>query len=245
MIKNYKNKSFGLFLVLGFILITSTITWAKPDNTKTVTSQEIIASAENYLINSLDWNPESVDISINYPGKDLKIPEGKLFLDFGKTNNPRGIGRIPLTVLVKVDDKFIKRLRVNANVAVYQDVVKTINSLQRGNVIGTSDVVIERTRTQRILRDIPTSLDKVIGKAATRNIQNGKIVKFRDLKKIPTVKRGARVIILARRGTMKITAPGTVREDGFKNSIVQVVNLETKKTIYAEVINGNTVEVRF
>ena len=245
MIKNYKNKSFGLFLVLGFILITSTITWAKPDNTKTVTSQEIIASAENYLINSLDWNPESVDISINYPGKDLKIPEGKLFLDFGKTNNPRGIGRIPLTVLVKVDDKFIKRIRVNANVAVYQDVVKTINSLQRGNVIGTSDVVIERTRTQRILRDIPTSLDKVIGKAATRNIQNGKIVKFRDLKKIPTVKRGARVIILARRGTMKITAPGTVREDGFKNSIVQVVNLETKKTIYAEVINGNTVEVRF
>jgi flagella basal body P-ring formation protein FlgA len=245
MIKNYKNKSFGLFLVLGFILITSTITWAKPDNTKTVTSQEIIASAENYLINSLDWNPESVDISINYPGKDLKIPEGKLFLDFGKTNNPRGIGRIPLTVLVKVDDKFIKRLRVNANVAVYQDVVKTINSLQRGNIIGTSDVVIERTRTERLLRDIPTSLDKVIGKAATRNIQNGKIVKFRDLKKVPTVKRGARVIILARRGTMKITAPGTVREDGFKNSIVQVVNLETKKTIYAEVINGNTVEVRF
>jgi len=245
MIKNYKNKYFGLFLVLGFILITSTITWAKPDNTKTVTSQEIIASAENYLINSLDWNPESVDISINYPGKDLKIPEGKLFLDFGKTNNPRGIGRIPLTVLVKVDDKFIKRLRVNANVAVYQDVVKTINSLQRGNIIGTSDVVIERTRTERLLRDIPTSLDKVIGKAATRNIQNGKIVKFRDLKKVPTVKRGARVIILARRGTMKITAPGTVREDGFKNSIVQVVNLETKKTIYAEVINGNTVEVRF
>jgi len=245
MIKNYKNKSFGLFLVLGFILITSTITWAKPDNTKTVTSQEIIASAENYLINSLDWNPESVDISINYPGKDLKIPEGKLFLDFGKINNPRGIGRIPLTVLVKVDDKFIKRLRVNANVAVYQDVVKTINSLQRGNIIGTSDVVIERTRTERLLRDIPTSLDKVIGKAATRNIQNGKIVKFRDLKKVPTVKRGARVIILARRGTMKITAPGTVREDGFKNSIVQVVNLETKKTIYAEVINGNTVEVRF
>ena len=245
MIKNYKNKSFGLFLVLGFILITSSITWAKPENTKTVTSQEIIASAENYLINSLDWNPESVDISINYPGKDLKIPEGKLFLDFGKTNNPRGIGRIPLTVLVKVDDKFIKRLRVNANVAVYQDVVKTINSLQRGNIIGTSDVVIERTRTERLLRDIPTSLDKVIGKAATRNIQNGKIVKFRDLKKVPTVKRGARVIILARKGTMKITAPGTVREDGFKNSIVQVVNLETKKTIYAEVINGNTVEVRF
>jgi flagella basal body P-ring formation protein FlgA len=44
---------------------------------------------------------------------------------------------------------------------------------------------------------------------------------------------------------MKITAPGTAREDGFKNKIVQVVNLETKKTVYAEVINSKTVEVRF
>ena len=44
---------------------------------------------------------------------------------------------------------------------------------------------------------------------------------------------------------MKITAPGAVREEGFKNSIVQVVNLESKKTIYAEVLSANTVEVKF
>jgi flagellar basal body P-ring formation protein FlgA len=245
MIKNYIKKYFGYFVVLGLVSTTSSVTWANSDNTKTLTSQEIIDSAENYLINRLDWDPESLDMTIKYQGKDLELPEGKLFLDFGKRNLSRVIGRIPLTVLVKVDDKFIKRLRVNANIAIYQDVVKATNSLQRGQVIGTSDIVVERTRTEKILKNIPTSLDKVIGQAATRNIQDGKIIKFRDLKKVPTVRRGARVIILARKGTVKITAPGTVREDGFKNSIVQVVNLETKKTIYAEVINANTVEVRF
>jgi len=117
--------------------------------------------------------------------------------------------------------------------------------LQRGNVIGESDVVMERIRTERIVRDIPTTLDRVIGQAATRNLLPGNTVKFRDLKQVPTIKRGSRVIILARKGSVKITAPGTVREDGFKNSIVQVMNLETKKMIYAEVINSNTVEVRF
>ena len=245
MIKKYKKKGFAVLLVMGISLIASSIAWAKTENTRTVTSQEIRESAENYLINSLDWDPESMDISIKYEARDLELPEGKLLLDFLKINNPRGVGRIPLTALVKVDGKFIKRLRVNAKVAVYQDVVKTVSSIQRGNVISVSDVVVERTRTERVLKDIPTTLDKVIGQAVTRNLQNGKIVKFRDLKKVPTVKRGSRVIILARKGSVKITAPGTVREDGFKNSIVQVVNLETKKMIYAEVINSNMVEVRF
>ena len=245
MIKKCKNKWFAVLLVMGILLVASSIAWAKTENTRTVTSQEIRESAENYLINSLDWDPESMDISIKYEARDLELPEGKLLLDFAKINNPRGVGRIPLTALVKVDGKFIKRLRVNAKVGVYQDVVKTVSSIQRGNVISVSDVVVERTRTERVLKDIPTTLDKVIGRAATRNLQNGKIVKFRDLKKVPTVKRGSRVIILARKGSVKITAPGTVREDGFKNSIVQVVNLETKKMIYAEVINSNTVEVRF
>jgi len=240
-----ENKWLAVLLVMAIMFVANTIAWAKTENTRTVTAQQIRESAENYLINSLDWNPESMEIEINYEAKDMELPEGSLLLDFGKPNNSKRIGRIPLTLMVKVDGKFIRRLRVTAKVAVYQDVVKTVNSLQRGNVIGASDVVMERTRSERILKDIPTTLDKVIGQAATRNLQNGEIVKFRDLKKVPTVKRGSRVIILARKGSVKITAPGTVREDGFKNSIVQVINLETKKMVYAEVINENTVEVRF
>ena len=88
-------------------------------------------------------------------------------------------------------------------------------------------------------------MDKVIGKAAKKNIQIGKIIKIRDIKEVPTIKRGSRVKIIAKRGSMRITAPGAAREDGFKNSIVQVVNLETKKLLYAEVIDANTVEVKF
>jgi len=162
-----------MLLVIGFLLMTGSSTWANSEDTRTITSQEIRESAENYLINHLDWNPESMDIEINYQARDLVVPEGTLLLDFGRINNPRGIGRIPLTVLVKIDDKFIKRLRINAKVVVYQDVVKTVNSLQRGNVIRESDVVMERIRTERIIRDIPTNLDRVIGQAASRNLQLG------------------------------------------------------------------------
>ena len=245
MINKNKNKWFTFLLALGLFLITTSISWAKTEKPIVITAEEIKERAENYLINNLDWPPDSMDIKVRYEAKDLSFKEGDLSLEFNMRKNSRAIGRIPLTVQVKLNDKFIRRLRVDAKVGVYQDVVKTVNSIQRGKVISESDVIIERTRSEKIFKNVATQLNKVIGKAAKKNIQIGKIIKFRDIKEVPTIKRGSRVMIVAKRGSMRITAPGAVREDGFKNSIVQVVNLETKKLIYAEVINANTVEVRF
>ena len=245
MINKYKNKRFTILLAAVLLLITTSISWAKSEKPIVITAEEIRERAENFLINNLDWPPESMDIKVNYKAKDLLLKEGDLLLDFNMRKNSRAIGRIPLTVTVKLNDKFVKRLRVDAKVGIYQDVVKTVNSIQRGDVVGVSDVIVERTRSERIFKNVATQLDKVIGQAATKNIQVGKIIKFRDLKQVPTIKRGSRIMIVAKRGSMRITAPGAAREDGFKNSIVQVVNLETKKLIYAEVINANTVEVKF
>ena len=243
-IKNRNKWSLALLAVSLFFLASS-IVWAESESKQTITTQEIKDSAENYLVNHLDWDSDSMDIEVSYDGKDLILPAGNMTLDFGTLNNSRRVGRIPLIAQVRVDGKFVKRLRMNAKVAVFQDVVRIINSIQRNNIIGKSDAIVERVRTERLLKDIPTRLNKVIGQKATQNLQKGKIVKFRDFKRVPMVERGLRVVILATKGPVKITAPGAVREEGFKNSIVQVVNIETKKTIYAEVLSANTVEVKF
>ena len=109
MNKKYKKNWIALVIGIGFWVMMGSILWAETENTKTstITSQDIRESAENYLINHLDWDPESMDIQINYEARDFKVPEGKLLLNYGRINNPRGIGRISLTLVVKVDEKFI------------------------------------------------------------------------------------------------------------------------------------------
>ena len=87
MIKKYQNKWFSVLLAIGFLFMTNSIAWAKSEDTRTVSSKEIRESAENYLINNLDWNPESMDITVSYEAKDLVLPEGKLLLDFGMPKN--------------------------------------------------------------------------------------------------------------------------------------------------------------
>ncbi len=152
MINKRKKKYFTFLIALGLFLITASITWAKSEKPIVITAEEIRERAENFLMNNLDWPPESMDIKVRYEAKDILFKEGELHLDFNMRKNSRAIGRIPLTVQVKLNDKTIRRLRVDARVGVYQDVVKTVNSIPRGNVISASDVIVERTRSEKIFK---------------------------------------------------------------------------------------------
>ena len=50
---------------------------------------------------------------------------------------------------------------------------------------------------------------------------------------------------MAKKGGMTITAPGILKEDGYKDAMVQVLNIESKKIIYGNLVDPNTVKVKF
>ena len=58
-------------------------------------------------------------------------------------------------------------------------------------------------------------------------------------------KRGEKILIMAKKGGMTITAPGILKEDGYKDAMVQVLNIESKKIIFGNLIDSNTVKVKF
>ena len=65
MINKHKNKCFTILLAAGLLLITTSISWAKSEKPIVITAEEIRERAENFLINNLDWPPESMDIKVN------------------------------------------------------------------------------------------------------------------------------------------------------------------------------------
>ena len=44
---------------------------------------------------------------------------------------------------------------------------------------------------------------------------------------------------------MTITTPGILKEDGYEDAMVRVLNMESKKIIYGRLIDSNTVKVTF
>jgi flagella basal body P-ring formation protein FlgA len=61
----------------------------------------------------------------------------------------------------------------------------------------------------------------------------------------PLVRRGNVVVIIAESDVLKVTALGEVKEKGRRGETIRVVNLSSKKEIYARVVDSNTVKVDF
>lgn len=128
---------------------------------------------------------------------------------------------------------------------VFFDVVQATRTVPRDRILSPGDVEIVRVRSSHPLRNIIINAEEAIGKRAVRDIDLGQNLSPYMLKQVPLINRGDRVIILAEKGRIRITAPGLAREVGFKGAIIQVENLQTNKTIYGTVIDSKTIKVEF
>ena len=146
---------------------------------------------------------------------------------------------------IRINDKFQKRIRLNTKVLVTQKVIKTIRAVRRGEILSKDEIAMETIQTERPSKNAITKFDYALGYETVRNLSAGEILVSNFIKKPPLGKRGEKILIMAKKGGMTITAPGILKEDGYKDAMVQVLNIESKKIIYGNLIDSNTVKVKF
>jgi flagellar basal body P-ring formation protein FlgA len=243
----FNKKKLNKFLIL-FISVYLTLTCKLSVNaseTQIIKAGEIESSAINHLIKELPWNRESLEINVYYKGKDIVLPPGKKELIYKIMGSSQRAGRIPMMLEIRIDDEFKKRIRINTKVLVSQKVIKTVREVRRGEILSNDEIKIETMQTERPLRNAITNINSALGYVATRNISNGKILIQNFLKRPALGNRGDKILIMAQKGRMKITAPGILKEDGYEDAMVRVLNMESKKIIYGRLVDSNTVKVKF
>ena len=157
----------------------------------------------------------------------------------------RNIGRIPITLEIKVDGIFQKRIGINSRVMVSQKVVKTSRQRKRGEIFTADNIHLETIKTERILGNTIKNIEDALGYEAVNYLPNGRSLLQRSMKKPALGSKGEKIMILAEKNGMKITTPGILKEDGYENAMVQVLNIESKKIIYGRLVDANTVKVSF
>ena len=235
----------ALSIVLSILLDVSPFgnqVWAAGELIKVSAIEKI---GKDYLLETLEWNKNRLEIKVIYDGKQIRVPQGNRVFDCKLPGRKKRVGRVHFLCILKVEGDIKKRLRLYADVKIAYDVYRPIQSLKMGHVIQAEDVELTRFKSGRIMRNLVSDERDIIGHRLIRNLDEGETILAHMVKKIPLVKNGDRILIIAKKGSLRVTAPGVVRQNGFRNDTVRVENIHSRKIVLGTVIDSRTVQINF
>jgi flagellar basal body P-ring formation protein FlgA len=126
-------------------------------------------------------------------------------------------------------------LRLTGRARATAAVVTVAHAMERGSVLKSADVVIERRPRAEVGRDALTDIDRAIGLAARSSMQAGQIVRATDLAKPDVVQRNDLVTLTYVMPGIRLTIRGKALDAGAEGDTISVVNEQSKRTLQAVV----------
>jgi flagella basal body P-ring formation protein FlgA len=159
--------------------------------------------------------------------------------------NTRYLGHTPVEITFNTGKRSEKRVWGSAYLEVLGPVVIARNPMARNQMITTDDVCLEKRDLAKVPPGAMTSVDAVIGQRLRRTLGVGAVLRKAVIEKPPVVNRGDVVKLLVETATLKITALGRVDEQGGVGDTIRVTNLDSKRRVYGEVIDNQTVRIKY
>jgi flagella basal body P-ring formation protein FlgA len=133
--------------------------------------------------------------------------------------------------------------RVQAEVEAVKEVVVASRFLRRNQLMEEGDLMMTAIRLTGPAGHYIDNLDLAVGKRLTRSISARLPITEDALGKPYMIRQGARITIQYVQGALKVLALGTAKEDGPAGASIRVSNLDSKKDLWARVVDSQTVQV--
>jgi flagella basal body P-ring formation protein FlgA len=114
--------------------------------------------------------------------------------------------------------------------------------VERNEILKSSDVVIERRPKAEAGPDV-ASRDRAVGMQARKQLRAGQALKVADLAKPDLVQRDQNVTLIYETSGLYLTIRGKALDGGTEGDVVNVLNLQSKRTVSGVVIGRGQVAV--
>jgi|GEM_PF-1992501 len=173
----------------------------------------------------------------------LQIPEGStLSLTASAGHIPT---RVPVDLELRGEGRLLRRQRLFVEVDYLQDVVVLTNQLAVGSILKRSDLKTLAISARKLPPSAIVNPDEIVGAKLRQSVGPKIPLRKAWLWVPPLIKRGAKVLMTFSKGNLTIHAEGQALSDGAKGDIIQIRNMQSKKTVSGRVIAPNQVEVEF
>jgi flagellar basal body P-ring formation protein FlgA len=210
-----------------------------------VSASRINEAVKDFIRRKAPWHSNQLKIRRLTYHEALTIPAGKVRLVVSPPLHTDWLGPVPFSVQVLVDGRAVSRITAPATIEVWSNVVLAAKPLGKYQPIDADDIKVEKANLSRMPANAILDPNMVLGRRTNRNIAANCVLRSDQVEMPPVVKRGDVVQMVAESSLLRVEARGVVRENGAVGDRIQVMNLSSKKIIYAQVKDGQTVEVHF
>jgi flagellar basal body P-ring formation protein FlgA len=165
-------------------------------------------------------------------------------LVFGALSYDPVSGRFGANVSIAEGGSVPDQLRVSGEIVRFTQVPTPTRLIAPGEVIGESDLVPVRLRTDRLGPGALTQVSDLVGKTPKRALRPGEAVHVSDIEIPIVVHRNTLVTIVLETPTLRLTAEGKATEDGGMGAVIRVANTKSNRVIDATVTGPNMVQVQ-
>lgn len=157
---------------------------------------------------------------------------------------PPGRENIKSAIVIGVECASDKpwKIYVPAKITISTPTVIAKNPILKGRVITADDIEVDNVDTLKLSGFAIRSTDKVIGKAAKKNIKTGDIITAQSLAIMHDIKKGDVVTIRGADGRVEIYAEGIALEPGIVGGYIKVKNTSSGTVIDAKITGERQVE---
>ena len=200
---------------------------------KVKTSQEegVATAIRAYVADGLQIDPAAVTVRIMSPLDGLVLRPVPSISHLG-SGSP--VGRVTF---------LMGKARVQAEVEAVKEVAVASRFLRRNQLVEEGDLMMTAIRLTGPAGHYIDNLDLAVGKRVTRSVSARFPITEDALGKPYMIRQGARITIQYVQGGLKVLALGTAKEDGPAGASIRVSNLDSKKDLWARVVDSETVQV--
>lgn len=198
-----------------------------------------------FLDKKIPWDKNRVKVKLFQNGESIFLPDKPYVYKVIPPVRTNYLGTIPLSVVFDIHNQPQKKVSVTVKIEVDTDVVVVQNPLNRNQTVSEDDVEVISMDMADLPSNYISSLNEAVGKKTLRAINPKEILRTDIIELPPLVRRNDIVSIIVESGALRISVIGEARESGRSGERIKVVNLDSKKEIFARVLDSKTVKVDF
>lgn len=205
--------------------------------------QQLIVDEIRFAM-EMELEAEHFEITLSTRHPKIHVAKGAtLSVAVESLSYSRKGGNFVATVVAPADDPDARSYKVSGKIFTQIQVPVINRAMQPGEAIRASDLDYKLVRSSKISRNTVTDANDLIGRSPRRLIRAGHPVGLNNLGDPVTITKGKLVTVTFKSGGVSLAITGRTLEAGAEGDIIRVENINSRKTIQAQVIDAEQVRI--